>query len=84
MWGNISYIMLSSQIFPVVGIYLPHLTGLQFLFILGWICGLKSLKQGRADILPSTGQENMAQPKTDKWHSSPSHFFVVFHRLTVV
>ena len=30
LWGNISYIILSSQIIPVVGIYLPHLTSLQF------------------------------------------------------
>jgi len=30
LWGNISYIILSSQIILDVGIYLPHLTGLQF------------------------------------------------------
>ena len=32
-----------------------------------------------ANILPSTGQENnIAQPKTDKWFSSPSQFSTFF------
>ena len=29
-------------------------------------------------------ENNTAQPKTDKWLSSPSHFFIVFQRLAVV
>ena len=38
---------------------------------------------GRDNILPSTGRENnTAQPETDQWFSSPSHFFIVFHTLT--
>ena len=84
LWGNISYIILSSQIIPVVGIYSPHLRGLQFLFILGWICCLKSLKQDRADILQAldrkTTQLNPKQIGGVAFHL----IFRLFHRLTVV
>ena len=47
---------------------------------------LKNLKQEwlQAFVLPSTGQENnISQPKTEKWFSFPSHFFFVFGRLAV-
>ena len=46
---------------------------LRMFYLVSTICFLKKIKIGH--ILPSTGYENnIAQPKADKCHSSASHF----------